>query len=84
MQTVKDNCNPVFDETFEYIISLGELQTRQLEITVLTQKTWKSPVMGQVSSPVFLFYTKSTLSKYSKLSLIQTPLKRTLLKPESH
>lgn len=46
--TVKDNCNPVFDETFEYVISLAELHSRQLEVTVLTQKTWKSPVMGQV------------------------------------
>ncbi|XP_014274129.1 extended synaptotagmin-2-B isoform X2 [Halyomorpha halys] len=47
-ETVKDNCNPVYDETFEYVISQGELSTRQLEVTVLTQKTWKSPVMGQV------------------------------------
>lgn len=46
--TVKDNCNPVYDETFEYIMSQGEMISRQLEITVLTQKTWKSPVMGQV------------------------------------
>ncbi|KAK9512887.1 hypothetical protein O3M35_001202 [Rhynocoris fuscipes] len=47
-ETVKDNCNPVYDETFEYIMSQGELTSRQLEVTVLTQKTWKSPVMGQV------------------------------------
>ncbi|CAH1401611.1 unnamed protein product [Nezara viridula] len=47
-ETVKDNCNPVYDETFEYVMSQGELSTRQLEVTVLTQKTWKSPVMGQV------------------------------------
>ncbi|XP_073983469.1 extended synaptotagmin-like protein 2 isoform X2 [Rhodnius prolixus] len=47
-ETIKDNCNPVYDETFEYIMSQGELSNRQLEVTVLTQKTWKSPVMGQV------------------------------------
>ncbi|XP_075219377.1 extended synaptotagmin-like protein 2 isoform X2 [Lycorma delicatula] len=47
-ETIKDNCNPVFDETFEYVISQAELNSRQLEVTVLTQKTWKSPVMGQV------------------------------------
>ncbi|XP_046681836.1 extended synaptotagmin-2 isoform X2 [Homalodisca vitripennis] len=47
-ETVKDNCNPTYDETFEYLISLAELHSRQLEVTVLTQKTWKSPVMGQV------------------------------------
>lgn len=48
LQSVKDNCNPVYDETFEYIISQAELNGRQLEVTVLSQKTWKSPVMGQV------------------------------------
>uniref|UniRef100_A0A1B6M122 Extended synaptotagmin-like protein 2a n=1 Tax=Graphocephala atropunctata TaxID=36148 RepID=A0A1B6M122_9HEMI len=47
-ETVKDNCNPTYDETFEYLISLAELHSRQLEVTILTQKTWKSPVMGQV------------------------------------
>lgn len=49
VQTVKDNCNPVYDETFEYVISMAELHSRQLEVTVLTQKTWKSPMMGQVT-----------------------------------
>lgn len=47
-ETVKDDCNPIYDETFEYVISQAELNSRQLEVTVLTQKTWKSPVMGQV------------------------------------
>ncbi|XP_024084996.1 extended synaptotagmin-2 isoform X3 [Cimex lectularius] len=47
-ETVRDNCNPTYDETFDYVMSQGELSSRQLEITVLTQKTWKSPVMGQV------------------------------------
>ncbi|KAL1132759.1 hypothetical protein AAG570_010711 [Ranatra chinensis] len=47
-ETVRDNCNPVYDESFEYVMSQGELSNRQLEVTVLTQKTWKSPVMGQV------------------------------------
>ncbi|KAK9512888.1 hypothetical protein O3M35_001203 [Rhynocoris fuscipes] len=45
--TIKDNCNPVYDESFEYIMSPTELSIRQLEVTVLTHKTWKSPVMGQ-------------------------------------
>lgn len=52
---MKDNCNPVFDETFEYIISLGDLNTRQLEVSVVTKKTWfssQSPVMGQVCKTV--------------------------------
>ncbi|XP_076645887.1 extended synaptotagmin-like protein 2 isoform X2 [Halictus rubicundus] len=48
---MKDNCNPVFDEQFEYVISQGDLNTRKLEISVCTQKGWLSAgskVMGQV------------------------------------
>lgn len=48
MQTYKDNCNPVYEETFEYIMSVAELNSKQLEVTVLTKKTWHSPVLGQV------------------------------------
>lgn len=44
----KDNCNPVYEETFEYIMSLAELNSKQLEVTVLSKKTWHSPVLGQV------------------------------------
>jgi hypothetical protein len=47
-ETYKDNCNPVYEETFEYIMSVAELNSKQLEITVLTKKTWHSPVLGQV------------------------------------
>ncbi|XP_026289942.1 extended synaptotagmin-1 isoform X1 [Frankliniella occidentalis] len=50
-EVMKDNCNPTYDETFEYIISLGDINSRQLEVTVVTKKTWfqsQSPVMGQV------------------------------------
>lgn len=50
-QTMKDNCNPVYDETFEYILSQGELNSRHLEVSVVTRKGWfssQSPVMGQV------------------------------------
>ncbi|XP_018325864.1 extended synaptotagmin-2 isoform X2 [Agrilus planipennis] len=50
-QVVKDNCNPVFDESFEYLISQGGLNTQQLEVTVASQKhilsTGKN-VIGQV------------------------------------
>lgn len=48
LQTYKDNCNPVYEETFEYIMSMAELNSKQLEVTVLTKKTWHSPVLGQV------------------------------------
>lgn len=50
-ETMKDNCNPVYDETFEYILSQGELNSRQLEVSVVTRKGWfssQSPVIGQV------------------------------------
>lgn len=48
---IKDNCNAVFDEKFEYLISQGELNSQQLEVTVCTQKQLfysSSNVMGQV------------------------------------
>ncbi|KAF7284996.1 hypothetical protein GWI33_012316 [Rhynchophorus ferrugineus] len=37
-QVIKDNCNPVFDETFEYIINQAEVSNKKLEVTVGTQK----------------------------------------------
>ncbi|XP_065092589.1 extended synaptotagmin-2 isoform X3 [Ochlerotatus camptorhynchus] len=44
---VKDNCDPVFDATFEYVISNAELISSELEITVCTQKGFfGSPVIG--------------------------------------
>ncbi|XP_067208143.1 extended synaptotagmin-2 isoform X2 [Linepithema humile] len=48
---MKDNCNPTFDEQFEYVVSQGDLSTRTLEISVCTQKGWLSTgsnVMGQI------------------------------------
>lgn len=44
---VKDNCDPVFDATFEYVISNAELMNSELEVTVCTQKGFfGSPVIG--------------------------------------
>ncbi|XP_037038533.1 extended synaptotagmin-2 isoform X3 [Bradysia coprophila] len=48
---VKDNCNPVYDSTYEYIISAAELMTTELEVTVATQKGFLSggsPVIGML------------------------------------
>ncbi|XP_077294102.1 extended synaptotagmin-like protein 2 isoform X2 [Arctopsyche grandis] len=48
---VKDNCNPTYDETFEYIMSQGEFNSQSLEVTVASQKGFfagGSPVIGQV------------------------------------
>lgn len=52
---VKDNCNPVYDATFEYIISSAELLMSELEVTVATQKGFLSggsPVIGIVKLPL--------------------------------
>lgn len=51
-QVVKDNCDPVYDATFEYIISPAELNGSELEVTVCTQKGFLSggsPVIGMVN-----------------------------------
>lgn len=48
---MKDNCNPVFDEKFEYIVSQGDINSKTLEISVCTQKGWLSSgnnIMGQI------------------------------------
>lgn len=49
--TIKDNCNPVYEATFEYIISKAELNNTELEVTVATQKGFSiggSPIIGMV------------------------------------
>lgn len=51
-QVIKDNCNPIFDETFEYAMNQEEVEHKQLEVTVCTQKQLfqaSSNVMGKVS-----------------------------------
>ncbi|XP_050309807.1 extended synaptotagmin-2 [Anthonomus grandis grandis] len=48
-QVIKDNCNPVFDETFEYTINQAELMNKQLEVTVGTQKQiFSGKALGQI------------------------------------
>ncbi|XP_063707613.1 extended synaptotagmin-2 isoform X3 [Culicoides brevitarsis] len=51
---VKDNCDPVYDATFEYIISPAEMNNSELEVTVCTQKGFLggSPVIGMVKVPL--------------------------------
>lgn len=39
---IKDNCSPVFDEQFEYIVSQGDINTKILNVSVCTQKGWLS------------------------------------------
>lgn len=45
---MKDNCNPVFDATFEYLMSIAELNSSQLEVTVATDKLIGSPILGML------------------------------------
>ncbi|CAG9863137.1 unnamed protein product [Phyllotreta striolata] len=50
-QVIKDNVNPIFDESFEYVISQGEISSKLLEVTACTQKQLiysRSNVLGQV------------------------------------
>lgn len=50
---VKDNCDPVYDATFEYVISPAEMNNSELEVTVCTQKGFLSggsPIIGMVKT----------------------------------
>ncbi|XP_031626482.1 extended synaptotagmin-2 isoform X3 [Contarinia nasturtii] len=52
---VKDSCDPVYDATFEYIISSAELKNTELEVTVATQKGFLSggsPIIGMLKLPL--------------------------------
>lgn len=47
----KESCNPVYEATFEYIISSAELKNTELEVTVATTKgifSGGSPIIGMV------------------------------------
>ncbi|CAB3376533.1 Hypothetical predicted protein [Cloeon dipterum] len=49
-ETIKDNCNPIYEETFEYVMSEGELHGRKLEISVVSNKNSmfsSNPLIGQ-------------------------------------
>ncbi|XP_052848049.1 extended synaptotagmin-2-B isoform X2 [Drosophila gunungcola] len=52
---IKDNCNPVYDASFEYLISIAELRQTELEVTVCTQKGFLSggsPIIGMLKLPL--------------------------------
>lgn len=71
---VKDNCNPIFDEQFEYTVSQGDINTRTLELSVCTQKGWLSTgnhCIGQ------------TLIKLSEIDFTQSFTNWYDLQPES-
>ena len=64
----KDNCNPTFEEQFEYIVSQDEINTRMLLLTVCTQKGWLSTgskFMGQLQINLSeLDFTQATACWY--------------------
>ncbi|KAH8311734.1 hypothetical protein KR044_007758, partial [Drosophila immigrans] len=52
---IKDNCNPTYDASFEYLISIAELRHTELEVTVCTQKGFLSsgsPIIGMLKIPL--------------------------------
>lgn len=54
---VKDSCDPIYDATFEYIISSAELNNTDLEVTVATQKAFfggSSSIIGMVFALDFI------------------------------
>lgn len=52
---VKDNCNPIYDATFEYLMSTADVIQSELEVTVCTQKGFLSggsPIIGMIKIPL--------------------------------
>lgn len=48
-KTVHDSCDPIFETTFNYDISIIELKGTQLELVVSTKKTYgRNSVLGMV------------------------------------
>jgi len=48
-RAMKDQCDPVFDETLEYKGRLNELRIRRLEVMVVSKKTFaRNPTLGMM------------------------------------
>ncbi|CAH1098447.1 unnamed protein product [Psylliodes chrysocephalus] len=47
-KVIMDNCDPVFEETFEYLISNSDLPNYKLVLTVKSKKVFNSYIVGQV------------------------------------
>lgn len=65
-QVVTDNCDPVFEETFEYLLSKSELTHTKLILTVKTKKLFfNSNVIGQVKTIcVIHFFVNVSVTKF--------------------
>ncbi|XP_041372347.1 extended synaptotagmin-2-like [Gigantopelta aegis] len=69
-QVVKDNLNPVFDETFEYSVNPTELSSRTLEIMVKNQTgvfSSSEKVMGVVSLDLATLDTTKAITEWFDL-----------------
>lgn len=67
----KESCDPVYEATFEYIISSAELNNTELEVTVATTKgifSGGSPIIGMVIYG-FLSQLSLTLLSLNPLSI---------------
>ncbi|XP_014605357.1 PREDICTED: extended synaptotagmin-2 isoform X2 [Polistes canadensis] len=67
---MKDNCNPIFDEKFEYLISQADLNSRILEVSVCTQKGWLSTgskIMGQLHLNLSEIYVNNSQTSWYDL-----------------
>uniref|UniRef100_A0A6P7HA16 Extended synaptotagmin-2-B-like n=1 Tax=Diabrotica virgifera virgifera TaxID=50390 RepID=A0A6P7HA16_DIAVI len=47
-KVVMDNCDPVYEETFEYLLSHSDLPNHKLVFTIKSKKMFNSYIMGQV------------------------------------
>lgn len=45
-KVVKDSSDPIYDETFRYLLSPGELKFKKLEVEVLTRNTFYALLHG--------------------------------------
>lgn len=59
-------------------MGLAELNCKQLEVTVLTKKTWHSPVLGQVVLNLS-DYVNGNSSSFSGWFDLQTEIKDTVI-----
>ncbi|XP_049822271.1 extended synaptotagmin-2 isoform X2 [Aethina tumida] len=44
----KNTLSPEFDETFEYLVAQKELDTKQVEVSLVEDKVMKNPVLGKI------------------------------------
>ncbi|KAK3591394.1 hypothetical protein CHS0354_005316 [Potamilus streckersoni] len=47
-KVIKDNLDPIYDETFEFQVPPGEINSRSLEVTVNNDNTFKQDLIGMI------------------------------------